>query len=102
MAQVPLRFQEPGMTTNTARLSVAAIAALSADELLNAEYAMHVRFSELDAIERRTKGSRYNLMRGSVELVDAWDQWGRLTKAAQARQLTPLKMAPTAPFGGRK
>lgn len=79
------------------RLTVSSIAALSADELLKAELALHVRFAKLDAQERRTRGSKYNLMRGSVELVDAWDQWGRLTRAAQARSLTPLKVpVPTA------
>lgn len=79
---------------NTARLTVAAIGALSSNELLDAELAMHVRFAELDAVERRLKGTRYNLMKGSAELVDAWDQWARLTSAAQRRSLTPLKLPP--------
>ena len=90
------------MTTASPRLTVASIASLSADELLDAEYALHVRFAELDAVERKTKGSKYNLVRGSEELVDVWDQWGRLTKAAMARSLVPRKMAPVAPVGGRK
>jgi hypothetical protein len=90
------------MSSLPPRLTVAAIGAMSSDDLLGAELALHVRFAELDAAERRNKGSKYNLMKGSTELVDTWDQWGRLTRAALARSLTPLKMAPTAPVGGRK
>jgi hypothetical protein len=83
------------------RLSTTEIGALSADELLNAELAMHTRFAELDAVEKRTKGRKYNLMKGPAELMDAWDQWGRLTRAAQARLLTPLKLSPAASVGER-
>ena len=90
------------MSALPARLTVASIGAMSSDDLLLAELALHVRFAELDAAEKKAKGSKYNLMRGSSELVDAWDQWGRLTKAALNRSLTPLKMAPTDPVGGRK
>ena len=90
------------MTRTAPRLTVASIAALSEEDLLDAELALHVRFAELDAVERKTKGSKYNLVRGSEELVDVWDQWGRLTKAALGRSLTPKKMSPVAPVGGRK
>lgn len=83
------------------RLTVASIAAMSPKQLLDAELALHVRFTKLDADERRTKGSKYILMRGSVELVDAWDQWGRLTRAALARSLTPLKLAAQGVRSGR-
>lgn len=84
------------MSSLPSRVTFASISAMSSDELLDAELALHVRFAELDAVERRTKGRKYNLMRGPAELVDTWDQWGRLTRAAQARLLTPRKMSPTA------
>lgn len=90
------------MPPSHGRVTFASINAMTSDELLDAELALHVRFAELDAVERRTKGRKYNLMRGSAELVDTWDQWGRLTRAAQARMLTPRKMSPTASAEERK
>jgi hypothetical protein len=83
------------------RLTSASITAMSADELIEAEYKFHVKFIELDGIERRTKGPKYNLMRGPEELMDIWDQWGRLTKAAQSRDLTPRRLPRADQVGER-
>jgi hypothetical protein len=90
--RTPFHFQEPAMTVTTARLTSALITAMSESELLDAEFSHHVRFIELDGAERRAKGPKYNLMRGPEELVTAWDQWGRLTRAAIARELTPRRL----------
>jgi hypothetical protein len=84
------------MTTVMPRLTVATIAAMTTKQLLSAELAHHKRFTELDGDERRVRGSRYNLLRGPVELVDAWDQWGRLTRAAINRGLTPYGLTARA------
>jgi hypothetical protein len=89
------------MSSIPARVTFATMAAMSSDELLDAELAMHTRFAELDAVEKRTKGRKYNLMKGPAELVDVWDQWGRLTRAAQARLLTPHKLSPAPIVAGR-
>jgi hypothetical protein len=83
------------MPTMPAHVTFASMASMSVDELLDAEFAMHVRFIQLDAVEKRLKGRQYNLMKGSAELVDVWDQWGRLTRAARARSLEPRKLSPS-------
>jgi hypothetical protein len=74
------------------RLTAATITAMSEDELLSAEFDSHVRFLELEAVEKREKGRKYNLMRASEELMNAWDQWWRLVRATQSRSLTPKRL----------
>lgn len=80
------------MPDTTVRLTSASITAMSEAELIDAEFSHHVRFIELDGQERRAKGPKYNLMRGPEELVNAWDQWGRLTRATIARDLVPRRL----------
>lgn len=74
------------------RLTAASITAMTENELLTAEFESHVRFLELEAVEKREKGRKYNLMRASEELMNAWDQWWRLVRATQTRSLTPKRL----------
>ncbi len=74
------------------RLTSAAIVAMSEDELLAAEFESHIRYLELDAVERKTKGAKYSFLHASEALMNAWDQWGRLQRAAAFRELTPRRV----------
>jgi hypothetical protein len=74
------------------RLTSSAISAMSEAELLAAEFDSHIKFLELDAAERRTKGAKYSFLHASENLLNAWDQWGRLLRAAQVRALTPKRL----------
>jgi hypothetical protein len=92
VARVLFLFLELPMIAFPGRLTAAAITAMSEDELLAAEFESHIRFLELDAAERRTKGAKYSFLHASENLMNAWDQWGRLLRAAQFRTLTPRRL----------
>jgi hypothetical protein len=63
------------------------IAGLENDALLAAETSLHTKFSTLQASERRKRGAEFELMRGSAELLAAWDRWSRVSSAARERGL---------------
>jgi hypothetical protein len=71
------------------RINAAWIGTLADDDLLEIEARLHDRFAVLDQRHRRTVKERYVLMRGPVELIDAWDRWSRLNVAARGRALVP-------------
>lgn len=60
---------------------------LENDALLAAEASLHTKFSTLQAAERKKRGAEFELMRGSAELLAAWDRWSRVSSAARERGL---------------
>ncbi|MFL5576722.1 MAG: hypothetical protein ACJ79S_12215 [Gemmatimonadaceae bacterium] len=60
---------------------------LADDALLTAETSLHKKFSTLQAAERKKRGAEFQLMRGSAELLLAWDRWSRVSSAARERGL---------------
>ena len=60
---------------------------LENDDLLTAEARLHKQFSTLQSSERKKRGEDFELMRGSAELLAAWDQWSRVSAAARERGL---------------
>jgi len=74
-------------------LSADWIDSLTNDELLDVERRTHEKFGVLERREKKARGARYDLMRGSAELMDAWNRWGRLSNATRERSLRPIRSA---------
>ncbi len=75
------------------RISSTWIETLTDTDLLELEQRQRGRFDVLEKREKKLRGDKYNMMRGSAELMDAWDRWSRLSAATRDRSLTPLKPA---------
>ncbi|MEX2177458.1 MAG: hypothetical protein WD801_02030 [Gemmatimonadaceae bacterium] len=75
------------------RISSTWIETLTDTDLLELEQRQRGRFDVLEKREKKLRGDKYNMMRGSAELMDAWDRWSRLSAATRYRSLTPLKPA---------
>ena len=67
------------------------IDSLTDEELLDVERRTHEKFVLIERREKKQRGDRYNLMRGSAELMDAWDRWGRIANATRERSLRPIR-----------
>ena len=74
-------------------LSADWIDSLTDVELLDVERRTHEKFVVIERREKKLRGERYNLMRGSAELMDAWNRWGRIANATRARSLRPIRSA---------
>ena len=73
------------------RINGAWVAALSDDEILGVEGALHETFSALELREKKARGDRYNLMRSPADLMEAWSRWSLVNAATRARALNPRK-----------
>ena len=69
------------------RIDKAWIATLANDDLIDIEARLRTKFDVLDAREKKSRGNKYNLMRGPEDLVLAWDRWSRVCSAMRARTL---------------
>ncbi len=58
-------------------------------DLLDVESRLHEKFAVLDRKHKLLRGSRYVLLQGPSDLIDAWDRWSRVDRAARARSLAP-------------
>ena len=74
-------------------LSADWIDSLTDTELLDVERRTHEKFVVIERREKKLLGERYRLMRGSAELMDAWNRWGRLSNATRERSLRPIRTA---------
>ena len=63
------------------------IDSLGNDSLLEAELSLHKIFSALEQEEKAQGGANYSMMRGSADLMAAWDRWSRVSTAVRARGL---------------
>ena len=64
---------------------------LSDEDLVDVEARLHTKFSTLEKREKKARGARFDMMRASAELVDAWDRWSRLLNATRERSLIPRR-----------
>ena len=62
---------------------------LKDNDLLKAEFALHKTFVKLESEEKKLRGERYELMRSSAPLMDAWLRWSTVCTATRARGLHP-------------
>ena len=69
------------------RIDKTWIGSLADDDLIDIEARLRTKFEILDAREKKSRGNKYNLMRGPEDLVLAWDRWSRICRAMQARTL---------------
>jgi hypothetical protein len=73
------------------RINGAWVAALSDEEILGVEGALHKKFTALETREKKARGDRYNLMRSPADLMEAWNRWSLVNAATRARSLNPRK-----------
>ena len=64
---------------------------LSDRDLLDVEAQLRDVFFKLENQEKLKLGRKYDLFRGPVELMDAWDRWSRVRTASRARSLNPAQ-----------
>ncbi|HEU4994714.1 MAG TPA: hypothetical protein VFT29_07835 [Gemmatimonadaceae bacterium] len=76
--------------------SLAWMATLADDELLDAEVRLRARFGLLEQRELMIRGHKHALMRGPDDLMETWDLWNRLLFATHERKLMPRP----EPIGG--
>ncbi|HMC57272.1 MAG TPA: hypothetical protein VKH19_18980 [Gemmatimonadaceae bacterium] len=67
------------------------ITTLTDEDLLDVERRVHGKFVVLERREKKLRGAKYELCRGSAELMQAWDRWGRLANATRERSLRPVR-----------
>lgn len=73
------------------KINAAWIGTLADVDLLDVESRLHEKFAVMDRKQKQLRGSHYELMKGSTELIDAWDRWSRVDRAARARSLSPKR-----------
>lgn len=72
------------------------VTTLSDEDLVDVESRMHARFTVIERREKKLRGPKYELMRGSAELMAAWDRWSRLANAVRERSLTARRELPAS------
>jgi hypothetical protein len=80
------------MTEVPTRINAAWIGTLSDTDLLAMETELHNRFEDIERAEKRLRGAKYDLVRGSEELINAWDRWSRVNNATRVRNLAPRRV----------
>jgi hypothetical protein len=63
------------------------IAALGNDQLVNAEAQLHAVFHRHESAEKARSGSRYMLLQGPSDLVNAWQRWLLVSNETRSRGL---------------
>ncbi len=61
------------------------IATLGPDQLVAAEAQLYSTFHVHETAEKSRAGTRYMLLQGPTELVNAWQQWVLVNNEARAR-----------------
>lgn len=72
------------------------IETLADDDILDIERRLHAKFSVIERREKKLHGARYQLFKGSAELLLAWDRWSRVSNATRERSLR-IRREPTTP-----
>jgi hypothetical protein len=63
------------------------IDSLNDEDLVAIERRLFDRFTVLERREKKQQGERFQLMRGSAELMSAWDRWSRVSNVTRERSL---------------
>lgn len=63
------------------------IATLGNDQLVEAEAQLHAVFHRRESVEKARSGSRYMLLQGPSELVNAWQRWLLVNNETRTRGL---------------
>ena len=66
------------------------IATLGNDELIKAEAQLHAVFNRQESVEKKRSGSRYILLQGPSDLVNAWQRWVLVSNETRVRGLLPV------------
>ena len=69
------------------RISRAWVDTLTDEDLIDVEARLHSKFATIERREKKQRGARYDITRGSADLIEAWDRWSRLLNAARERSL---------------
>jgi len=75
------------------RVNATWIATLADEQLVQAEAQLHAKFAKLEAAEKKRAGDRYDMMRGSEGLVDAWMRWLMVNNETRERGI-PIRRTP--------
>jgi len=70
------------------------IATLGNDQLIKAEAQLHAVFHRQESVEKARCGSRYMLLQGPSDLVNAWQRWLLLNNETRCRGLLTAHRAP--------
>ncbi|MDQ3696660.1 MAG: hypothetical protein M3373_01355 [Gemmatimonadota bacterium] len=73
------------------RITRAWMDALIDADLLSAESRLRETFFALERVQKAALGAKYDMMKGSNELLTAWDRWARVDNATRARGLHPRR-----------
>lgn len=68
------------------------IETLSDADLVDVEQKVQARFALAERREKKLRGAKYALNRGSAELLSAWDKWSRVSYAMRERMLKPRRV----------
>lgn len=63
------------------------IATLLDDQLIDAEAELHAIFRRRESAEKARSGTRYMLLQGPSDLVNAWQRWLLVSNEARKRHL---------------
>ncbi|MFN8573873.1 MAG: hypothetical protein U0132_17580 [Gemmatimonadaceae bacterium] len=78
------------------KINGAWVMGLANDDLVEAEWQLHQLFTKLEVSEKKAMGSKYEMLRGSAELIMAWQRWGLVSSAVRSRGLHPRYRGKTA------
>lgn len=63
------------------------IAALLDDQLVVAEAELHATFRRQEIAEKKRAGTRYKLLQGPADLINAWNRWLLVSNETRSRGL---------------
>lgn len=76
------------MITLPDKVNASWIATLGDKQLVDAEKQLHTLFVAAETTEKKRAGSRYEMMRGPAELMDAWLRWLLVNNETKNRGVT--------------
>ncbi len=76
------------------RIDARWIATLGNDQLITAESQLHDAFHRRESVEKARCGSRYILLQGPSDLVNAWQRWLLVNNETRSRGLLTAHRAP--------
>jgi hypothetical protein len=79
------------------QISHAWIETLSDEDMIDIEARLHAAFTVIERREKKALGHKYELCRGTAELMFAWDRWSRISAAARDRSLVPRRVSSDEP-----
>lgn len=69
------------------------IAALLDDQLVAAEAELHTTFRRQETAEKKRAGTRYMLLQGPADLINAWNRWLLANNETRSRGLPVRRRA---------